>query len=793
MQTQTQFARLGLILCGAFFSSVALIGQNPRQYTAEDYQRANQFDNAHTLLLHEVSDPHWLPDGRFWYSDQGEKGTTFFVIDPVTGQKQKAFNHTKLAAALTAFYGANRKPGTPAPKAVDADHLPVSDFALADKGREVTLTADDVQLTCDLSGTPGVCNRYTAAPLPPTTLQPVSTDEAVSPDGRNAVFIREWNLFLRNRSTGKETQLTTDGVPDFGYATDNNGWRHSDSPVLVWSPDSRRIATYQLDQRNVGELYLTDVKPARPTLTTLRYAFAGDKNVPMIERVVINLPASEESGGQAAVVRLQMPQDQHRPTLSVDPDGELEHDMQWGDDSRTLAFASVSRDQKQVWVRIADPDTGAVREVMSETSPTVFQSGVDRVNWHYVSASNELLWYSERSGWGHLYLYDTYTGKLKHQITTGDWNVAELLDVDEKQRTLAFLGRGKENGEDPYYAMYYSVDFDGQNLRLLTPERADHTITPSPDHGYFVDAYSTPVEPQKAVLRESSGKVVAEVARADTSKLQAIGWRPPIPVKVKAHDGKTDLYGLMFRPAHFSEKKRYPIIDNVYPGPQATSCDTRSMSAGHSGLQALAELGFVVVCIDGMGTPYRSQAFRDAYSLEYNTIPDQVAGIKELAQRYPSIDLARVGIYGHSGGGKATAEAMFAFPDFFKVGVAESGDYDDRFYTDGWAEMWLALKTTRPDGTSNYDSQAKEPIAKNLKGHLLLAQGSGDDNVPMLNTMLLVDALVKANKDFDLLILPNARHSYGADARYMTRRRWDYFVRYLAEGIPPFEYKMKKP
>jgi dipeptidyl aminopeptidase/acylaminoacyl peptidase len=294
-------------------------------------------------------------------------------------------------------------------------------------------------------------------------------------------------------------------------------------------------------------------------------------------------------------------------------------------------------------------------------------------------------------------------------------------------------------------------------------------------------------------LRNSDGSVALELARQDISKLRAIGWVPPQPITVKARDGKTDLYGLIFKPTSFDAAKRYPIVDYVYPGPQTGSCGSRSFSAAHKDLQPLAELGFVVVCIDGMGTPLRSKSFHDALygNMGDNTIPDQVAAITQLAARFPWIDADRVGIYGHSGGGAAAAAAMFHFPNFFKVGISESGNHDNRVYEDDWAEKWQGLLAKYANGMTNYDNQANQDFAKDLKGHLLLIHGTMDENVPPNDTLLVVDALIKANKDFDLLMVPNAGHAYGAAAPYVTRRRWDYFVRYLAEGTPPPDYTLK--
>ncbi|HEX3144238.1 MAG TPA: prolyl oligopeptidase family serine peptidase, partial [Pyrinomonadaceae bacterium] len=456
---------------------------------------------------------------------------------------------------------------------------------------------------------------------------------------------------------------------------------------------------------------------------------------------------------------------------------------------------STSRDHKRAQLRIADAATGAIRDVLEETVTTQYESGQGRVNWHYLPASNEVVWYSERDNWGQLYLYDATTGKLKNQITTGDGPVTQLLKIDEKNRLLYFLANGKEKGRDPYFAHFYRIGFDGKNMTLLTPEDANHSIVLSPTGRLFFDDFSKPDEPPTTVLRAADGKLIATIEKADISKLVAAGWKPPQPITVKARDGQTDLYGLMYKPTNFDEKKKYPIINNIYPGPQGGSVGSRSFSAARGDSQALAELGFIVVQIDGMGNPLRSKKFHDFYyaNMGDNTLPDQIAGMKELAARYPWIDIDRVGIWGHSGGGFATADAMFRYPDFFKVGISESGNHDNRVYEDDWGERYQGLLTKDANGKTNYDDQANQSLAKNLKGHLLLAHGTMDDNVPPYNTLLVVDALIKANKDFDLLLLPNQRHGYGTASNYMTRRRWDYFVRYLMGAEPPKNYELRPP
>ena len=759
--------------------STAAVAQQGRQLTTADYAQAEKFMNynVNPLVFHGVEHPEWISGDRFWYHDLGADGMTYTLVDAAKGTKGPAFDHVKLAKALTVA-GARGES--------DPHHLTLSDLGFKDA--VVIVSAAGTKYRCDLSGA-GSCTATAKAPQKRGPGRQHAPEVAVSPDGTKGAFIRDWNLWVRDEASGKETQLTTDGVKDYGYATDNAGWQRSDSPIVVWSPDSKKIATFQQDQRKDGEMYLVPVTNGHPKLQAWKYPLVGDPNVTMIERVIIDVDSPK-------VIRLKMAPDQHRSTLCDDIScrgGSGWDDVQWSDDSKHLAFVSTSREHKQEWFRIADAATGDIREVMSETTAKFFESGNGKVNWRYLSESNELLWFSERDGWGQMYLYDLTTGKLKNQITHGDGNVTEVLLIDSSARKLYFLAVGKEAGRDPYFRHYYSINFDGSGLKLLTPESADHAVTTSPDGHYFVDVASTATQPQTTVVRDREGKVVTEVAKQDISKLLETGWVPPVPITVKARDGKTDLYGFMFKPTNFDASKKYPIVNHVYPGPQTGSCGPREFAAAHGDLQSLAELGFVVVCIDGMGTPWRSKAFHEYYygNLGDNTIPDQVAGMKELAAKYPWIDIDRAGMYGHSGGGNATAAAMFHYPDFFKVGIAESGNHDQRDYEDDWAEKWNGLLVKFPDGTTNYDSQANQYTAKNLKGHLLLAHGTMDNNVPPNNTLLVVDALIKANKDFDLLMIPNVAHGYTEASQYMARRRWDYFVRYLAGNTPPHEYEMK--
>ena len=752
----------------------------PRTLTASDYARAEKWMpyNTNPLVFRSGVRPTWQAYDRFWYRITTAEGSEFLLVDAAKGTRAPAFDHAKLAVALSAATGTT----------YDAHHLPFTDFELSADRQTISFSIQRRRWKCDL-----VADKCSAEGTPPASGQRGRGGPAngiLSPDKKRAAFIRDFNLWVRDVATGKETQLTTDGVKDFGYATDNAGWIHSDRPVLLWSPDSKKIATFQQDQRGVGEMYLVETKVGHPTLQAWKYPLPGDEVVTMIQRVIIEVDGPR-------MIRLKLPPDQHRSTLCDDLQcrGGEWADVEWTSDANQLAFVSTSRDHKHEQLRIADTAMGTIRDVLEETAATQYESGQGRFNWRYLPATNEVIWYSERDNWGQLYLYDAATGKLKNQITTGEGTVTQLLRVDEKNRRLYFLADGREKGRDPYFAHFYRVGFDGKNLALLTTEDANHEISLAPSGRFFFDSYSKPDVPPVAVLRDADGKLITTLEKADISKLVAAGWKPPVPIVVKARDGVTDLYGLMFKPTNLDEKKKYPIINHIYPGPQGGSVGTRSFSAARGDPQALAELGFIVVEIDGMGNPLRSKKFHDAYygNMGDNTLPDQVAAMKQLAEKYPWIDIERAGIYGHSGGGYATADAMFRYPDFFKVGISESGNHDNREYEDDWGERYQGLLVRDSGGKTNYDDQANQNIAKNLKGHLLLAHGTLDDNVPPYNTLLVVDALIKANKDFDLLMLPNQRHGYGNASNYMTRRRWDYFVRYLLGAEPPMNYELRPP
>jgi dienelactone hydrolase len=742
---------------------------------------AKNYELAESRLLYNTDQlvdnnfngrPNWLSGDRFWYRVLNAQGSAFILVNPAKGTRAPAFDQQRLAAGLSAASG----------KTYTANLLPFQTFSFSADETAVLFMADEKQWACDLQTyacTPDASRAKRSNPRR-------GANEVASPDGKKEVYIKAYNLWVRDLASGQETQLTTDGIKDFGYATDNAGWKTSEKPILLWSPDSRKIATYKQDQRNVSDMYLVSTNVGKPSLRSWKYPLPGDKDIITIQRIIINVDTPK-------IIVMQVQPDPRRGTLCDDIScgGTGFDDVDWNADASQLAFVSTSRDHKQEKFRIANAVTGAIREVFEETVATQFESGRGSINWRYLDKTNEVLWYSERDNWGHLYLYDAVTGKLKNQITKGDWVVTKLVKVDEKKRLLYFMAAGREPG-NPYFSHFYKIGFDGKNLALLTPEEGNHSIVLSPSGNYFTDTYSKPDLAAVAVFRNLDGKIISPLEKTDVSRLSATGWKAPTPVVIKAHDGQTDLYGLMFIPTNLDPNKKYPVVDYIYPGPQGGSIGSWSFASARGDNQALAELGFIVVAIEGTSNPYRSKSFHDmSYGdMSENTLPDQIAGIRQLSQKFTYIDTNRVGIWGHSGGGFATASAMFRYPDFFKVGIAESGNHDNRNYEDDWGERYDGLLTMQ-GGVSNYEAQANQNYAKNLKGKLLLAHGMMDNNVPPSNTMLVVEALEKANKNFDLIVFPNSAHGYGNYSTYMMRRRWDYFIRNLAGAEPPQEYLLK--
>jgi dipeptidyl-peptidase 4 len=765
-----------------------------RQLTREDYARAERFLawNIKTLAFKTNVVPRFIgTSDRFWYRNETRSGVEFVLVDPALNTRRPAFDQARLAAGLSAASG----------KAYEANALPFDTFEFVKAGRAVQFDIEKTRWTCDLDTY--VCSKSEA---PKADVE----GELLSPDGRWAAFVKDHDLYVRPTAGGAEVRLTTDGEPFYDYAveaeqstravTERLGGKKI-PPVLLWSPDSKRILTYRLDQRKVEPLYLVQSVPpkgSRPLLHPYRYALVGDKNLPLAEFLVFDV----EKG-----IRTPFRCDPYVPMLDS-PISEKQ--TWWGDDGRNIYFIEHERGGKAARLRVADAATGEVRTLIEEKGETYVELNLmlgSRPNVRILGNGAEVIWFSERDGWGHLYLYDGKTGAVKNQITRGPWVVRDILRVDETSRRVYFTAGGRELGRDPYYQHLYRVRLDGTGLELLTPEDAEHSVTfydtapggydilpkISPSGRFFVDTFSRIDLAPVSVLRDADGRLVKELEKADIEPLLATGWRWPERFSVKARDGITDLYGVLYKPSDFDPAKTYPVIDGIYPGPQAIRApkafgveDTPNSNFCND--ITLAELGFVIVNIDGLGTPFRSKAFHDfCYGKmeDAGGLEDHITGIRQLAAGRPWMDLGRVGIYGHSGGGFASTHAILAFPDFYKVAVSSAGNHDQRGYLAAWGEQYQGLL----DG-DNYKNQANPGLTANLKGKLLLVHGDMDDNVPPALTLQVADALIKANKDFDLLILPNRNHGLGLDP-YFIRRKWDYFVRNLLGAEPPQGYEIK--
>lgn len=736
---------------------------NAESLSVEKYQQAEHQLGKHTekMIIGTLDNPSWNASNQLTYSSHTKQGKQFFIIDPITKSKKLAFDHQKLARALARI----------TEQEVNQEKLPFNSFDFIAKKR-ITLKVDSKSYQCNIENYLCQLNK-----------SHVKSDELVAPDGKQAVFIRAHNLWLRNLSDNSEKQLTTDGIENFGYATNNAGWVRGKKPVVKWSPDSKKLTTFKHDGRNVGEMGIVSTAVGHPTIDVWKYPLPGDKNIFKIHRVVIDT-------AQASVVVLDMPADDHRSTITdhvAGRDGSL-LDVDWSSDSSHFAFVSSTRDHKTATLKIADAVTGKVRTVFTETAKSFFESGVSGISWQYLDQSNEFIWFSQRSDWGHLYLIDAETSKIKTQITQGDWTVLELLDVNQKTGKLIFSGAGKEGG-DPYFHYLYSINKDGSNLTLLTPETKHHRVTLSNNAEYFLDRVSTPNQPEVSFIRSTNSKSGFIIEQMDITALSATGWQAPTPFIVKDRNNEHDIYGLMYKPSDFDAKKSYPVVNYLYPGPQVGSIRGRHFRAARGDNQAIAELGFIVIEIDALGTPGRSKSFHEFYyqNMGDSGIPDQVAAIKQLAKQYPWVDSSRVGIWGHSGGGFASTRALLTYPDFYSVAVSQAGNHDNRNYADEWGEKYHGVLVKNEDGTTNYDSQANQLIVENLKGKLLIAHGTTDTNVPPYNTLIVVEALIKANKDFDMLMLPNRSHGFAREP-YMMRKRWDYFVQHLIGVTPPKEF-----
>ena len=759
----------------------------PARSQEVDYHRAELLLGWHTspLVAGGRVVPNWIHDtDRFWYRNNTGSGHEFTFVDPAANEKRPLFDHYRLAAALSLAADTSYVP----------EKLPFEEFDFVERDEErIAFETGERRFTCDIRAY--MCEAGDTLPDPEPFVK--------SPDERWEAFVMDHDLHIRPVDGGDTIRLTTDGEEFNGYGlayprpNDIKNER-TRQPVVRWSPDSRKIVVQRLDQRDVEHHHYVSYTPQRTVHYSQPYALPGDSVVPLPAFHILDLAETlaaveEEGSGSAAPpapanVRVVLEPRPNRLYLNGS-----QVDSLWSADSRFVYVNWETRASKSNHLAEVDASTGEYRIVAGDRARTFVEfSQRNPVSWFVSESTDDAFWWSERDGWAHIWRFSK-DGTVKNQVTSGPWAVGAIWHVDEAARRIWFTAYGREEGV-PYYGRLYSVGYDGGGLRTVAGEVGNHQIAVSPSGRFFVDSWSTIGDPPVSLLKRlDDGGAIRTLEEADVSKLEEVGWRPPEVFKVKARDGVTDIYGLIYFPDYLDPSRLYPVIDHIYPGPQVGSVGSWTFKSGGEDF-SLAKLGFVVIQLDHMGTPHRSKAFHDIYYGDFNDngLPDHVTAIKQLAARYPFMDLERVGIYGHSGGGFASTDAMFKYPEFYKVAVSGAGNHDNASYNIYWAEKYQGLLTAdSASGTTNFTDEANKTHVANLQGKLLLMHGDMDDNVHPAMTVQLIDELTKANKDYDLVWAPDRAH--GLNEPYFVRRRWDYFVRHLMGTEPPMEYEITRP
>ena len=780
-------------------ASLATAGMRAQERLPE-YLQAEKFtqDKINTMLFSTTVDPHWFQKGNcFWYEYKTSDGTQWYVVDPSKKVKMTLFDRDELASQLTEIV---RDP-------YDAHHLPIRNLKAKEDGRTFTF---EVVSTREVKNDKGKMEKeifYFSYDYPSRKLTHLKDKEkepkrlgwgSVSPDKKTVIYAKDLNLYRMSYedyqkarkdekdSTIVEIQLTTDGVKDFGYGmphkmvnTDTlcNGKRR---PVYgMWSPDSRYFVTILTDEREVKDLWVLNVmSDPRPTLETYKYQMPGEKEAPVEHLQIFDMHDNSRKEIGTSAYKDQTLEIERKPLLQKQRDMEERPTVWLGDNGRSFLTRS-SRDLYRIDVCSYTVGQDTIVPVIEERMNTYQETRPLKV----LADGRELIHWSERDGWAHLYLYDDQ-GNLKNRITRGPWHVEEILKVDEKNRVVYFTANGRNADENPYYEHLYKVNLDGTGLTQITKGDFFHQVEVDDDAKFVVDNYSRIDTVPVCVLLDNAGNKVMDIQESDFSQLFANGYKFPELFKVKAADGVTDLYGVMYKPFDFDSTKVYPIVDYVYPGPQveAVYYPFTRMSVR---TDRLAQAGFIVISVGQRGGhPSRSKWYHNyGYgNMRDYPLADHKYAIEQLANRHSFIDIDKVGIHGHSGGGFMSTAAICQYPDFFKVAVSCAGNHDNNIYNRWWSETHHGVKETvsdKGDTTFVYKIATNPEIAKNLKGHLLLVHGDIDDNVHPGNTIRVVDALIRAGKRFDMLMLPQQRHSFGDMNEYFYWRLVDYFSEHL--------------
>ncbi len=811
------------------------------QGSRADYERAASLSRRLSgKVFRDRVEAHWLPgNAQFWYEAKtGTNTSEFIFVDAESGERRAAFDHAKLAKALTkaevktvaanlplanlewnapaeisfraggknwradlATYALTESPVTTKARTFTADEAPHASRA---GGGESALTffnrtAADVELfwldedghsrsygklapgarheqhtfaghawlamidgrvvaAFEATERPGLAEitntvAVAAAPRPRGSRGGGERPPAreTSPDGRWRALVKDFNVVLKEVSSDAETALTKDGKVGDAYRD-----------RFYWSPDSKHLVAIRVKKGQEHTVAFVESSPkdqVQPKLHSFDYLKPGD-TLPHPRPALFDVAAKK-----------QIPVSDELFPNPFTENGSM--DIRWEKDSSRFTFRHNQRGHQVLRIVAVDAKTGEARAIVDEQSKTFIDySGKNFLEW--LDDTSELIWMSERDGWNHLYLYDAKTGRVKNQITRGEWVVRGVERVDKEKRQIWFRAGGIHPGQDPYYIHYARVNFDGSELTVLTEGDGSHSITFSPDRRFLIDSHSRVDMPPVAELRRvEDGKLVCRLETADAGALRKAGWRAPERFVAKARDGGTDIYGVIVRPMNFSPRKKYPVIENIYAGPQG-SFTPKTFSAVPR-MQELAELGFIVVQMDGLGTSHRSKKFHNVCwkNIGDAGFPDRVLWIKAAAAKHPEMDITRVGIYGTSAGGQNALGGLLTHGDFYKAGVSDCGCHDNRMDKIWWNEQWMGWPADK-----HYDEQSNVTLAKNLQGKLLLMVGEMDRNVDPASTTQVVNALIKANKDFEFLVVPGAGHGV-AGSPYGKRRLQDFFVRAL--------------
>lgn len=726
-------------------------GTSFAQGTLAEYQKAISLDSLfRDKVTNSPKNFHWQKNNLLWYVNNTPDGKEYLWVNPLEKTQEKCFDHAVLAKLLSEKFE----------KDLDANHIDISELEFDADMAELKFTFDEKivsfnpnqqELTIVESKTedPKRDWGYWGSRFDETNNPPV-----MSPDSTMLAFIKNHNLYIKNTSTDEETRLSYDGAPGFFYST-----------YIKWSPDGKKIMAYKVRPGDERKIYFVESSPEnqfQPKLQSRDYLKPGDE-LPFKSPQLFLIGEKKH---------IQVPTDEFGHQFGL-------NNIEWREDSSAFTFEYNQRGHQAYKVIAVDAITGAVKVLVNEVSKTFIDYSSKKYRYD-IDDGKEIIWTSERDGWNHIYLYDGETGKVKRQLTKGEWVVRNVIHVDEENREVYFTASGMDKGQDPYLLHYFKVGFDGRKLTRFTKENGNHQLTFSEDYEYYVDQYSRVDAPPVTLLKSSkNAKTLMQLQKADHSALLQEGWIAPEVFTSKGRDGVTDIWGVIIRPTSFDPNKTYPVIEYIYAGPHS-SFVPKDFRSYYWSMSSLAELGFIVVQIDGMGTSNRSKAFHDVCwkNLKDGGFPDRKIWIREAAKKYPYMDAENVGIFGTSAGGQNAAAALVFNSDFYDVAVSSCGCHDNRMDKIWWNEQFMGY----PIGP-HYAECSNVENAGQMGGDLMLILGEVDDNVDPASTMQFANALIKANKDFELVTIPGMGHSSGGE--FGERKRKDFFVKHLMDVDPP--------